>query len=421
MRAWLLPILLTTATAVAQPPGYYSSVNTTNSTTIRSTLHAVIDDHTKLPYTGSFPDTWDVLERAYEDPSNSSRIVDVYRNQSIAKSQRGSGYNREHLWPSSYGFPNDNASNYPFSDCFLLALSTPAYNSARSNKPFDVCNPGCSEFATLATNGAGGGSGTFPGNSNWTEGSFTSGSWQVWGDRRGDVARAMFYVDVRYEGGFHGITGVQEPQLVLTDNRSLLNSVSSNQTLAYMGLLSVLLQWHYADPVDATEIARHNLIAAFQGNRNPFVDHPEWVDIAYNSSPPVPMTPGQFTAYGAGCGVMGLPAPVYFPAGSPNIDTTISLLLTGGPANSPAALTFGLAPASIPLDAVGFPGCTSLVQSFGSADLLTNQFGLSTLSLPIPDDNSLVGTSLFTQWLVLDIANIGLATSVGFEIEFGNL
>ena len=63
-----------------------------------------------------------------------------------------------------------------------------------------------------------GGSGVYPGESNWT----TAGVWEAWAGRRGDVARALFYLDVRYEGGVHGVTGAAEPDLVLTDDPSLL-------------------------------------------------------------------------------------------------------------------------------------------------------------------------------------------------------
>jgi endonuclease I len=43
-----------------------------------------------------------------------------------------------------------------------------------------------------------------------------------------------------------------------------------------MGLLSTLIAWHQADPPDDAERARNEVIYSFQGNRNPFIDHPEW-------------------------------------------------------------------------------------------------------------------------------------------------
>ena len=93
---------------------------------------------------------------------------------------------------------------------------------------------------------------------------------------RGDVARALFYLDVRYAGGFHGVTGVAEPDLILTDNQSLIvTSGGVNASVAYMGMLSALLEWHRQDPVDDVERHRNDTVASFQGNRNPFIDRPE--------------------------------------------------------------------------------------------------------------------------------------------------
>ena len=56
---------------------------------------------------------------------------------------------------------------------------------------------------------------------------------------------------------------------------------SNTAGTAYMGRLSVLLEWHEADPVDDDERLRNEVIYRFQGNRNPFVDHPEWVECLF--------------------------------------------------------------------------------------------------------------------------------------------
>ncbi|MFT6831962.1 MAG: endonuclease I [Planctomycetota bacterium] len=270
--------LLGVASAVAVDPpfGYYSSVDTTSQSALRSTLHAVIDDHTRFPYTSSATDTWNVLEAAQEDPSDPARIIDIYRNASYLKVSGGNTlYQREHSWPKSYGFPDDGADNMPYSDCHLLFLCNGTYNGNRSNKPFAFCGGGCTELPTDLNNGQGGGTGTYPGNSNWT----TAGIFEVSPFRRGDLARAMLYADVRYEGGNHGVTGVMEPDLILTDNLGLIagSNTGQNESFGYMGRLAVLLEWHAADPVDDFERNRNDVVGAFQGNRNPFVDRPEWV------------------------------------------------------------------------------------------------------------------------------------------------
>ena len=287
MRLALAFLALTAATAAQAPPTYYNQVNTSSAALLRSTLHAVIDDHVRFPYTASSTDSWDVLEVADQDPSNSSRILDVYRNASLPKAGGGNNnYNREHVWPNSYGFPNDGADNYPYTDCHHLFLCDIAYNSARDRRLFDNGTGSWNEFVTASTGGQGGGSGVFPGNSNWQTTSNSPGGWQVWHDRKGDLARALFYMDIRYEGGTHGTTGVNEPDLRLTDNPTLItqSATGNNEGIAYMGKLSVLLQWHQQDPVDQKEMARNNAVYGFQGNRNPFIDNPAWVDCIYNNA-----------------------------------------------------------------------------------------------------------------------------------------
>ncbi len=110
-------------------------------------------------------------------------------------------------------------------------------------------------------------------------GSNTDGVWETWLGRRGDVARALMYLDVRYAGGVHGITEVDEPDMILTDDLTLIagSNTGENEPVAYMGMLSVLLEWHKQDPVDLIEFQHHETVASFQGNRNPFIEHPEWV------------------------------------------------------------------------------------------------------------------------------------------------
>ncbi len=260
---------------------YYGTVDLTDLATARQSIHDVIDDHTRTPI--SSPDSWLILEAADEDPSNPGNILDVYKNASYAKVGGGTGpYNREHTWPDSYGFPVDSGTGrYPGSDYHGIFLCDAGYNSSRSNLPFDYC-PSCSELETDANNGQGGTStGDYPGDSNWRTGSGPTGSWETWtgdlGGRRGDVARAVLYMDVRYDGSDHS-DGSEEPDLILTDDRDLIVSDNTNpQDPAYMGILSTLLAWHDQDPPDDVERARNEVVAAAQGNRNPFIDHPEWV------------------------------------------------------------------------------------------------------------------------------------------------
>ncbi len=81
---------------------------------------------------------------------------------------------------------------------------------------------------------------------------------------KGDVARMLFYMAVRYEGDD------RFPDLELNDK---VNNGSS----PLHGKMSVLLKWHKQDPVDQIERNRNEIIyQTYQHNRNPFIDHPEW-------------------------------------------------------------------------------------------------------------------------------------------------
>lgn len=257
------------STSCNPPFGYYSSIDTSSAARLRATLHARIDDHRRVPWSG----TWAVLESADQDPQNASRVRDVYKNASYPKYGRGNNdYNREHTWPKSLGYASSSSRNYPESDCHALFLCNVTYNSVRANKMFRNLERTAAEYRT-----DGGSFAQHPGTSCWTDGFGVTGAWEPWMGKRGDVARALLYLDVRYDGSRHQ-NGSSEPDLVLTDDVSRIRASqsSSNLSVAYMGLLSVLLQWHQQDPPDAAECRRNGVVYAAQGNRNPFIDHPEW-------------------------------------------------------------------------------------------------------------------------------------------------
>ncbi|MEZ4388573.1 MAG: endonuclease [Candidatus Krumholzibacteriia bacterium] len=274
--AKLLSVLLVSFLAaipvLADPqPGYYDSVDVSSLAALRTTLHQVIDGHQRYPYTASSTDTWDILNQADEDPLDSSHILDLYRNRTLVKYSGGNDYyNREHTWPNSYGFPDDNSNNYPYTDCHHLMLCDISYNSFRGSNIFDDCTGGCSSYVTDSHDGVSG--------VNYRAARTPIDIWETWDGRKGDVARAMFYMDVRYEGD-----AGSEPDLILTDDPYLIlaSQTGNNEPVAYMGLLSTLVAWHEADPVDDKERRRNDVVEQYQHNRNPFVDHPEWVDLLF--------------------------------------------------------------------------------------------------------------------------------------------
>ena len=139
---------------------------------MRDSLHEIIDDHTRIPYTSSATDTWDVLEIADENQDVPNNIITIYRNATYLKVTGGNDfYNREHTWPNSYGFPDNFSGNYPYTDMHHLFLADIGYNYSRSNKPFDTCDTNCLEKVTETNNDRGGAGGGYPGDSSWTDGS----------------------------------------------------------------------------------------------------------------------------------------------------------------------------------------------------------------------------------------------------------
>jgi endonuclease I len=204
----------------------------------------------------------------------------------------GAHYNREHTWPNSHGFNDTNGLDAngnafaPYTDTHMLYLSAADFNANRGNDPYGNTGAGATENATDAYGGFGGGTGTYPGNSNWDG----TGVYEVWGHRKGDAARAVLYMDIRYEGGNASVSGPTlgqaEPDLIVTDNAALIVNTASGviAPTGYMGLKTALEQWHQLDPPDAAEQLRNDIIYGYQGNRNPFIDHPEWVACLFECS-----------------------------------------------------------------------------------------------------------------------------------------
>lgn len=265
VRASVAASALVVATFVGPPGAPNAGAQAQPPSVTRAFVHlAAVNGHKRVPYSSQLTDTWDVLSLADADPELPGHLLTVYCNRSVPAASAGNPHwEREHLWPRSLGGLDDVAGDFAFADLHHLFPTEPGMNQSRGNQPFGNCAaPDCAVKmcdAGSPVNAMRGGD---------------DGVWQVWPERRGDVARALFYVDVRYEGGVSA-DGFREHDLVLTDTRRAISS--TNDSPAYMGLLSHLIQWHCADPVDDRERRRNDVIAGVQGNRNPFVDRPELV------------------------------------------------------------------------------------------------------------------------------------------------
>jgi endonuclease I/methionine-rich copper-binding protein CopC len=217
----------------------------------------------RVPVHREHTDVWDILNAADEDPANPAHVVDIYKNTSYVKGS--ASLNREHTWPNSYGF-NDITTNNglpypPYTDTHMLYMSDSSYNQSRGNNPYGNCSGTCVEKPTDVTNGLGG-----VGHSNFR----SSTVWEVWDHRKGDAARAILYMAVRYDGGTNA-NGQPEPDLRITDNTALITVTPSGVpvSVAYMGLQTDLLNWNDLDLPDAGEQLRNEVVYSYQHNRNP--------------------------------------------------------------------------------------------------------------------------------------------------------
>ncbi len=278
------------------PADYDDSANSSSANALRQSLHDIIDNHTIYNYThrtqpsdaNHRTDVWDVMAIADAHPESPDEVLDIYLNNTFNRQLRGQNtdprYDREHSWPKSLGFPDDTRRNSAYSDVHHLFAAHRSYNGSRSNKPYGEDTVNAEDRRTTLENvGRGGSLNDEPESSNY---SFTD-VWQTWIGRRGDVARAMFYMDVRYEGGTRD-DGEGEPDLQLTNDISKVITLDVWETSgdAFMGLLDSLLEWHLEDPVDDLERRRNTVVFLFQGNRNPFIDHPEFAGIVYGTTMP---------------------------------------------------------------------------------------------------------------------------------------
>lgn len=104
---------------------------------------------------------------------------------------------------------------------------------------------------------------------------------------KGDIARSLLYMVARYNNIGNSEISQYEPALKLVDYVISSNSTgysSTDESKGYYGILSDILAWHYADPVDEYEIHRNNIIYnSYQYNRNPFIDYPEWVEYIWGT------------------------------------------------------------------------------------------------------------------------------------------
>ena len=238
---------------------YYDNLNTDlEGSAFRAELAELITDtHTK--YT-SYSGLANAFKVADADPDNNGNVIWFYTGTSVPFSGFGGSVgatNREHVWPKDGGdaFP---AESGPGSDAHHLRPTEQSLNSTRGSKNFD-------EVAQTSANVVKENGSSGYGNSAYGADAlcYSSGSFFYPAKGyRGATARILFYVQTRW--GDH--------------NLEFVDGAGSSKTI---GKISTLLKWHLEEPPTEEEIRRNEVVFGLQGNRNPFIDHPEYAAQIY--------------------------------------------------------------------------------------------------------------------------------------------
>jgi len=230
-----------TITLRQAPSDYYRSAEGQKGQALLRSLSSIVSRHKELGYDRAR----DVMFAEVDDLDNNNVVECDYTNRALqnvtdrqSAYRNGAGFNAEHTWPQSKG-----AVGVAKSDLHHLFPTDCNANSKRSSFPFG-------DVVTVE----------------WTDGGSKLGKdargvtvFEPRADQKGNTARALFY--------FYTVYGQQA---------DLVNFRQEAATLA---------KWHVLDPVDATERARNDAVYTYQGNRNPFIDRPEFVSAVGNFLP----------------------------------------------------------------------------------------------------------------------------------------
>ena len=278
-RCWsaaaLAAFLIFAAASAEIPEGYYDPAAGLTGDALQEALHDIIDNHTSI----SYDNVWNAFYTTDDKPNG--MVWDMYSDipggtppyeyefgddQGGSASGEGEGYNREHSWPKSW-FGGTVMPMY--TDLFALIPSDIYVNNRRSNYPYGVV-----DWPTWTSmNGSKLGPNCVSG--------YVGTVFEPRDEYKGDLARGYFYMATRY----------------LNEDASWPGSPMADGAQLLPWALGMLMDWHCADPVSQKELDRNEAIYAIQSNRNPFIDHPEYVGLVYDPTgvedgSPVAMEPG---------------------------------------------------------------------------------------------------------------------------------
>ncbi|UOE42092.1 endonuclease [Chryseobacterium suipulveris] len=289
MRKLLFSLFIVPAILLAQEPaGYYNGTTGLTGYALKTKLRDIISAKNVNWHYSDLQNIYNQtdIDKFYDyDATNTSYLLDIYSNnptgttayhytsaQMIGSSNaEGLGWNREHQMPQS-----TFNSNYPmYSDLFFVIPTDARINQLRSNYPYGISSTTPSYVYYTFTNGS------KIGRNNTPNSAYTGRVYEPHPEFKGDIARALLYFVVRYEGklgSFNFYNGTSP-----ANDRSPLDGTEEKAFEDWY--ISLLLQWHNEDQVSPREIARNNSVFAVQKNRNPFIDHPEWVNMIWGQTP----------------------------------------------------------------------------------------------------------------------------------------
>ena len=238
------------------PNGYYSSLEGLAGNALKQELQNIIANPAVVR-AHNYGDIVDILKVADQNPLNSNEVWLMYVEIPRAKLDYQTGsigtgkWNREHIYPQSRGgFANATDETpdginvwLPTSADDISAGHADAHHLRAEDGPENT-NRSNKDFGLTGYNGR-------------------SGNQSSW---KGDVARAIFYMAVRYNG------------------LSVVNGDLPDTTVGQIGDLATLLQWNQTDASDDFEMNRNNYIYTWQYNRNPFIDYPNLADYIWGNN-----------------------------------------------------------------------------------------------------------------------------------------
>ncbi|MBO7074421.1 MAG: endonuclease [Bacteroidales bacterium] len=254
---FLLLLFDVAATLKAQAPsGYYDSANGLTGNDLRAALHNIIKNDEHVSYT---PGIWNAYQTT-DLQTGTNYIWDIYSdfnftystNQCGSYQGEGDCYNREHLWAQSW--TNSDATEQ--TDLHHIYPTDGYVNQQRGNYAFGEVNN-----ATWTSH-----NGSKLGSCKTSLG-YSGTVFEPIDEYKGDIARALMYVSVRYYGQ--------------DDNWKSDQSMTDKSNIKQWAI-EMLLKWHHNDPVSEKEIARNNAVYGIQHNRNPFVDSPNYADMIWD-------------------------------------------------------------------------------------------------------------------------------------------